>query len=54
MLQVSFAASTCKPVEVFVHDPEVDQDEAMHEYDVRLLILENLPRADAIGAAVSP
>ena len=54
MLQVSFAASTCKPVEVLVHDPEADSDEAMHEYGVRLLSWDGLPRADAIGAAVSP
>jgi len=40
-------------VEVFVHDPEADPDEAMHEYGVRLLAWEDLPRADAIVAAVA-
>ena len=40
-------------VEVFVHDPEADPDEAMHEYGVRLLSWDDLPRADAIVAAVS-
>ncbi len=39
--------------EVFVHDPEADADEAMHEYGVRLLPWDDLPRADAIVAAVS-
>jgi UDP-N-acetyl-D-galactosamine dehydrogenase len=40
-------------VEVFVHDPEADPDEAMHEYGVRLLAWDDLPRADAIVAAVA-
>ncbi|MBA5607594.1 nucleotide sugar dehydrogenase [Duganella sp. FT3S] len=40
-------------VEVFVHDPYADPDEAMHEYGVRLLAWDDLPRADAIVAAVS-
>ncbi|ATE60522.1 nucleotide sugar dehydrogenase [Thauera sinica] len=40
-------------VEVFVHDPYADPEEAMHEYGVRLLGWEDLPRADAIVAAVS-
>jgi UDP-N-acetyl-D-galactosamine dehydrogenase len=40
-------------VEVFVHDPYGDPEEAMHEYGVRLFTWENLPRADAIVAAVS-
>jgi UDP-N-acetyl-D-glucosamine/UDP-N-acetyl-D-galactosamine dehydrogenase len=39
--------------EVFVHDPEADPEEAMHEYDVRLHSWEQLPRADAIVAAVA-
>jgi UDP-N-acetyl-D-galactosamine dehydrogenase len=39
--------------EVFVHDPEADLDEAMHEYGVRLLQWSDLPRADAIVAAVA-
>ena len=40
-------------VEVFVHDPNADADEAMHEYGVRLFGWDELPRADAIVAAVS-
>jgi UDP-N-acetyl-D-galactosamine dehydrogenase len=40
-------------VEVFVHDPYAEQEEAMHEYGVRLFSWEELPRADAIVAAVS-
>ena len=40
-------------VEVFVHDPYADPEEAMHEYGVRLFRWDELPRADAIIAAVS-
>ncbi len=40
-------------VEVFVHDPYADPDEAMHEYGVRLTAFDDLPRADALVAAVS-
>ncbi|CAN7492615.1 nucleotide sugar dehydrogenase [Pseudoduganella sp. LjRoot289] len=40
-------------IEVFVHDPYADADEAMHEYGVRLHSWEQLPRADAVVAAVS-
>ncbi len=40
-------------VEVFVTDAQAKADEAMHEYGVRLLPFEELPRADAIVAAVS-
>lgn len=40
-------------VEVFVTDPQAEAEEAMHEYGVRLLPWEELPRADAIVAAVS-
>jgi UDP-N-acetyl-D-galactosamine dehydrogenase len=40
-------------VEVFCHDPEADPDEAMHEYGVRLLPWDNLPRADAVVLAVA-
>ena len=40
-------------VEVFVHDPFADPEEALHEYGVNLLKWEDLPRADAIVAAVS-
>jgi UDP-N-acetyl-D-galactosamine dehydrogenase len=39
--------------EVFVHDPSADPEEAMHEYGVRLFPWEDLPRADAIVAAVA-
>ena len=40
-------------VEVFVHDPYADPVEALHEYGVTLLPWADLPRADAIVAAVS-
>jgi UDP-N-acetyl-D-galactosamine dehydrogenase len=40
-------------VEVFVHDPRADAEEAMHEYGVRPVSWEELPRADAIVAAVA-
>lgn len=40
-------------VEVFAFDPYADPEEAMHEYGVRLFKWEELPRADAIIAAVS-
>lgn len=40
-------------VEVFVTDPQADAEEAMHEYGVRLLPWTELPRADAVVAAVS-
>jgi len=39
--------------EVFVHDPEGDPQEALHEYGVTLSAWEDLPRADAIVAAVA-
>jgi UDP-N-acetyl-D-galactosamine dehydrogenase len=39
--------------EVFVHDPEADPEEALHEYGVRLIPWESLPRADAVIAAVA-
>ena len=39
--------------EVYVHDPEADPEEAMHEYGVRLLRWDELPRADAMVAAVA-
>jgi UDP-N-acetyl-D-glucosamine/UDP-N-acetyl-D-galactosamine dehydrogenase len=39
-------------VEVFVHDPHADPEEAMHEYGVRLYSWAELPRSDAIVAAV--
>jgi len=40
-------------VEVFVTDAQAEADEAMHEYGVRLLPFDELPRADAIVAAVA-
>ncbi|TWI65139.1 UDP-N-acetyl-D-galactosamine dehydrogenase [Pseudoduganella lurida] len=40
-------------IEVFVHDPYADPEEAMHEYGVRLLGWNELPRADAIVSAVA-
>ncbi len=40
-------------VDIFVTDPQAEADEAMHEYGVRLLPWEQLPKADAIVAAVS-
>ena len=40
-------------IEVFVHDPEADAQEAEREYGVHLLAWEDLPRADAIVAAVA-
>ena len=40
-------------VEVLVTDPQADPEEAVHEYGVRLTPFEELPRADAIVAAVA-
>jgi UDP-N-acetyl-D-galactosamine dehydrogenase len=40
-------------IEVFVHDPWADPEEALHEYGVRLLGWDDMPRADAVVAAVS-
>ena len=40
-------------VEVFVTDPQAKSDEAVHEYGVPLLDWDDLPRADAIVAAVA-
>jgi len=40
-------------IEVFVHDPYADPEEALHEYGVVLLDWDDLPRADAIVATVS-
>jgi UDP-N-acetyl-D-galactosamine dehydrogenase len=40
-------------VEVFVHDPQADPDEAMHEYGIKLCTWENLPAADALILAVA-
>ena len=38
---------------VHVHDPVANNDEALHEYGVRLTAWDNLPRAAAIVAAVA-
>ena len=40
-------------VEVFVTDAQADADEALHEYGVELVRWKDLPRADAIVAAVA-
>ena len=40
-------------VEVFVTDPQAESDEALHEYGLPLLPWADLPRADAIVAAVA-
>jgi UDP-N-acetyl-D-galactosamine dehydrogenase len=40
-------------VDVCVTDPQADPEEAMHEYGVRLMTWDDLPRADAIVAAVA-
>jgi UDP-N-acetyl-D-galactosamine dehydrogenase len=40
-------------VDVHVHDPLADPDEAHHEYGIKLETWENLPRAHAMIAAVS-
>lgn len=40
-------------VEVLVTDPQADSVEAMHEYGVQLVAWQDLPRADAIVAAVA-
>ncbi|RZI61095.1 MAG: nucleotide sugar dehydrogenase [Rubrivivax sp.] len=40
-------------VEVLVTDPAAEAEEAMHEYGVRLHAYDDLPRADAIVAAVA-
>ena len=40
-------------IEVFVHDPQGDPDVAIHEYGVKLSEWSDLPRADALVAAVA-
>ncbi len=40
-------------IEVFVHDPEGDPEESMQEYGLLLTPWDELPRADAIVAAVA-
>jgi len=39
--------------EVFVHDPEADPDETMHEYGVKLRTWDELPAADCLILAVA-
>jgi UDP-N-acetyl-D-galactosamine dehydrogenase len=40
-------------VEVFVTDPQADSDEAVHEYGVAITPWDEMPRADALVAAVA-
>ena len=40
-------------VDVFVHDPQADAEEALHEYGVALTAWDHLPQADAVVAAVA-
>ena len=40
-------------MEVFVTDPQAEAEVAMHEYGVSLTAFEDLPRADAVVAAVA-
>ena len=40
-------------VEVSVHDPVIDPEAALHEYGVKLVAWDDLPRADAMVAAVA-
>jgi UDP-N-acetyl-D-galactosamine dehydrogenase len=40
-------------VECFVHDPQADPDETMHEYGIKLTAWDDLPRADAVILAVA-
>ncbi len=40
-------------IEVFVHDPVADADEARHEYGIELMAWEALPQADAVIVAVA-
>jgi UDP-N-acetyl-D-galactosamine dehydrogenase len=40
-------------VEVFVHDPAANAEDALHEYDLRLTSWEDLPAADALIVAVA-
>ena len=41
-------------LQVHVHDPVADPEEAMHEYGVRLESWDELPRGEAITSAVAP
>ena len=40
-------------VECFVHDPEADPDETLHEYGIKLKTWDELPAADALILAVA-
>jgi UDP-N-acetyl-D-galactosamine dehydrogenase len=40
-------------IEVYIHDPVADHEEAQHEYGITLLPWEELPKADAIILAVA-
>jgi UDP-N-acetyl-D-galactosamine dehydrogenase len=40
-------------IEIFVHDPVTNPREAMHEYGIKLVQWDALPRADALIAAVA-
>jgi UDP-N-acetyl-D-glucosamine/UDP-N-acetyl-D-galactosamine dehydrogenase len=40
-------------IDVHVHDPVPNVDEALHEYDINLTTWEALPRADAVVVAVA-
>ena len=40
-------------IECFVHDPEADHEETMHEYGIKLCDWEDLPQADAVILAVA-
>ena len=40
-------------VRTYVHDPEADADEALHEYSIPLVEWEDLPAADAVILAVA-
>jgi UDP-N-acetyl-D-galactosamine dehydrogenase len=40
-------------VETFVHDPQANPDDALHEYGVRLAEWDSLPAADAVILAVA-
>lgn len=40
-------------IDIYVHDPVADAEEAQHEYGLGLTTWENLPKADAIVAAVA-
>ena len=39
--------------EVFVHDPQADPEDALHEFEINLTAWQDLPQGDAIVAAVA-